>query len=107
MESSEICELLLSAKMNLSPWKPVPLHADTDDLEEVVQHIRRRFPDAKIICVGFSLGSNLLLRYLGTAGDASMVYAAISVANGFDMVQGRALVVMEPHDCKEGAEGGI
>ena len=77
--------------MDISLWKPVPLHADTDDLEEVVQHIARRFPEAKIICVGFSLGSNLLLRYLGTVGDTCRVYAAISVANGFDMVQGREL----------------
>lgn len=64
------------------------MHADIEDMEAVVLHIASKYPRAKIICVGFSLGSNLLLRYLGVMGSDSLVHAAVSVANGFDMVKG-------------------
>jgi predicted alpha/beta-fold hydrolase len=38
---------------------------ETDDLRFVVGLLRRRFPEARIGAVGFSLGGNVLLKYLG------------------------------------------
>uniref|UniRef100_A0A061RI67 Embryogenesis-associated protein emb8-like n=1 Tax=Tetraselmis sp. GSL018 TaxID=582737 RepID=A0A061RI67_9CHLO len=68
--------------------KMFPEHADVDDMADVVRHIARKHPAARIVCVGFSLGSNLLLRYLGHMRERSGIFAGVSIANGFDLVQG-------------------
>lgn len=56
----------------------------TDDLGLVIRHLRTRAPDHPLALVGFSLGGNVVLRYLGEQGaDAKKhgisVAAAISV----------------------------
>lgn len=35
------------------------------DMQEVVLNVKRQYPDANIYAVGWSLGSNVLVRYLG------------------------------------------
>ena len=37
----------------------------TGDLREVVAHVRGRYPTANLYAVGWSLGANILVRYLG------------------------------------------
>jgi predicted alpha/beta-fold hydrolase len=56
----------------------------TEDLQEVIDDVRRRRPDVPIALVGFSLGGNVTLRYLGEQGEAArdqgiVVAAGISV----------------------------
>mmetsp|Transcript_2835 Transcript_2835/g.7075 ORF Transcript_2835/g.7075 Transcript_2835/m.7075 type:complete len:481 (-) Transcript_2835:46-1488(-) len=68
--------------------KPFPMHADIDDMEAVIAYISAKFPRARIVCVGFSLGSNLLVRYLGHTKNQCKLLAGVSVANGFDLVAG-------------------
>ncbi len=41
----------------------------TDDLQAVIDHVREQKPKAPIALVGFSLGGNIVLRYLGEQGD--------------------------------------
>ncbi|KAJ2340560.1 hypothetical protein GGF43_006386, partial [Coemansia sp. RSA 2618] len=65
---------------------------DTSDLTDVLADIHTRYPKAPIVCVGFSLGANLLTRYLGDHGDAAHLSAAVAVSCPFDTeVAGRAL----------------
>ncbi len=67
---------------------------ETDDLAFVVEHLLERFPGRPLGLVGFSLGGNILLKYLGEreAGVPSEVAAAASISVPFDLVEGsRAL----------------
>jgi predicted alpha/beta-fold hydrolase len=64
---------------------------DTDDLAAVLAGIRERFPDRRIGAVGFSLGGNVLLKYLGErgrAGASPVVEAAVAVSAPFDLAAG-------------------
>ncbi|KAJ2773008.1 hypothetical protein IWQ57_001507 [Coemansia nantahalensis] len=59
---------------------------DTSDLTEVIAHVSKMFPCAPLACIGFSLGSNLVMRYLGEAGDHTPLAAAVGVCCPFDTV---------------------
>jgi len=48
----------------------------TDDTRQALQYIAHQFPDAKLLGLGFSLGSNILTRYLGEEGHQTRVHAA-------------------------------
>ncbi|KAF0683106.1 Aste57867_24794 [Aphanomyces stellatus] len=62
--------------------------ADTGDIREVVAHLRRKHvPSAPLLAVGFSLGSNLLVKYLGQEGERCPLNAAVSVGNPFDAME--------------------
>ena len=37
----------------------------TDDLHEIIVHLTSKYPDHSLVLIGFSLGGNLLLKYLG------------------------------------------
>ncbi|KAI8979669.1 Alpha/Beta hydrolase protein [Mycotypha africana] len=57
----------------------------TEDLRAALIHIQKRLgPKTPLIGIGFSLGSNILVKYLGEEGDKTPFKAAISVANPFD-----------------------
>ncbi|PIA13362.1 AB-hydrolase YheT [Coemansia reversa NRRL 1564] len=65
---------------------------DTSDLHEIVQYISESFPRARLVCIGFSMGANILTRYMGEEGDHSKLSAAIVISCPFDMlIAGRAL----------------
>lgn len=40
----------------------------TEDLRQVVAHVSNRYPNANLYAVGWSLGANILVRYLGQVG---------------------------------------
>lgn len=56
---------------------------ETGDLDFVVRTLARRFPDRPLAAIGFSLGGNVLIRWLGEQGaevpDALRGAAAVSV----------------------------
>ncbi|KAF7721357.1 hypothetical protein EC973_004838 [Apophysomyces ossiformis] len=59
--------------------------AYTEDVREALKHIQRQMaPGTPLVGIGFSLGSNILVKYLGEEGDKTPLCAAISVANPFD-----------------------
>ncbi|KAJ3184482.1 hypothetical protein HK101_009852 [Irineochytrium annulatum] len=62
--------------------------AYTDDVRTAVRHIRRRQPRAPLIGVGFSLGANIMTKFVGEDGPKSELIAAVSVANPYDLLQG-------------------
>jgi hypothetical protein len=53
---------------------------ETQDNLEVLHSIHTRYADAKIFCVGYSLGANMLLKLLGEQGEKSFITAAVAVS---------------------------
>ena len=53
---------------------------DTTDYDSMVQDIATNYPNTKIICVGFSIGGNIITKYLGEKGiRVPHIIAGISV----------------------------
>ncbi len=58
---------------------------ETEDTRFVVQWLHERYPDARIGAIGFSLGGNALLKYLGEEGPAVRLACAVAVSVPFDL----------------------
>lgn len=59
---------------------------ETRDLRLVLEHCRRQRPDARLYAVGFSLGGNMLLKWLGESPDSLLdAAAAVSVPFRLDL----------------------
>jgi hypothetical protein len=56
---------------------------DTGDLAFLVTTLRRRDPRTPLAAVGFSLGGNVLLKWLGKAGSVAPLNAAVAVSVPF------------------------
>ena len=62
---------------------------ETTDLDFLVSLLRFRFPGRAIGAIGFSLGGNVLLRYLGERGeDGAGLQAAAAISVPFDLTEG-------------------
>ena len=53
---------------------------------QVVGMVKQRYPQSELLAAGWSLGANILVRYLGEEGAASPISAAVSMCNPFDLV---------------------
>ncbi|MDZ7806147.1 MAG: alpha/beta fold hydrolase [Gracilimonas sp.] len=60
----------------------------TDDYRTLFNWIRERFPDKEIYAVGYSLGANALVKYLGEEGSQSLVKRAVAVSPPYDLKEG-------------------
>ena len=58
---------------------------DTADLSFVVAHIRKRWPGAPLAIIGYSLGGNVLLKWLAEQRQAAPVVAAVAVSVPFSL----------------------
>ncbi|MDX1512614.1 MAG: hydrolase [Gammaproteobacteria bacterium] len=58
---------------------------DTGDLEYVVRRLRRRQPSGPLALVGYSLGGNVLLKWLAERGGSAPVAAAVAVSVPFSL----------------------
>lgn len=58
---------------------------ETGDFGHVVEHVRARYPGAPLAAVGYSLGGNVLLKYLGEQGAASPLTCAAAVSVPYDL----------------------
>jgi len=67
---------------------------ETGDIGFVLSLLRARFPDRRIGVIGFSLGGNALLKYLGEQGEAARrcVDAAVAVSVPYDLGAGARLL---------------
>ncbi|MEN8376673.1 MAG: alpha/beta fold hydrolase [Gemmatimonadota bacterium] len=61
---------------------------ETTDLAAVVEHLRDAFPGRPIAGIGFSLGGNVLLKYLGERGAEAGLTAAAAVSVPYDLAAG-------------------
>ncbi|OMO80635.1 putative AB-hydrolase YheT [Corchorus capsularis] len=57
-----------------------------DDMCHVVDHVSSRYPKANIYAVGWSLGGNILVNYLGTEASKCPLSGAVSLCNPFNLV---------------------
>ena len=53
---------------------------DSDDLQQVFSYLRAQFPDRHIAVGGFSLGGNILLKWLGEGRDIQNLSGAVAVS---------------------------
>lgn len=62
---------------------------ETGDLAWVIAQVHARHPSSPLVCVGFSLGGNVLLKYLGEqgAGLPGPIRAAAAVSAPFDLAR--------------------
>jgi predicted alpha/beta-fold hydrolase len=60
---------------------------ETADLAWVIHQMQARHPDSALVCVGISLGGNVLLKFLGEQGEAlpQAIKAAAAVSAPFDL----------------------
>lgn len=58
----------------------------TEDLRQVVKHVGGLFPNSRLYAAGWSLGGNILVRYIGQEGDNCPLAGAVSLCNPFDLV---------------------
>ncbi|KAK4486558.1 hypothetical protein RD792_009243 [Penstemon davidsonii] len=56
------------------------------DISEVVEHVHNRYPRANIYAVGWSLGANILVRYVGQESHSCPLSGAVSLCNPFNLV---------------------
>ncbi|GKV38826.1 hypothetical protein SLEP1_g46693 [Rubroshorea leprosula] len=56
------------------------------DMREVVAHISAKYPKASLYAVGWSLGGNILVNYLGKESDTCPLSGAVSLCNPFNLV---------------------
>ena len=61
---------------------------ETGDLSHVLALLSERYPDAPLGAVGFSLGANVLLKYLGERGESAKLSAAAAISVPFDLDAG-------------------
>jgi len=61
---------------------------DTDDIAHVLDLLGERFPGAPLAAVAYSLGANVLLKYLGERGEASRLRVAAAISIPFDLGAG-------------------
>ena len=53
---------------------------NTDDTRQALMYITHRYPKAVLLGLGFSLGANVLTRYLGEEGAQSRISSACVLA---------------------------
>lgn len=60
----------------------------TDDYQAMINSLVKKYPSTLIISVGFSLGGNLVTKYLGEKNVAkpSNIIGGISICQGYDAV---------------------
>ena len=58
---------------------------ETQDLNFVINLIKSRYPNLPIMAFGYSLGGNMLLKWLGEKGEKAHIKAAAAVSTPFDL----------------------
>jgi len=58
---------------------------DTGDLDVIVRALRAREPRVPLAAIGFSLGGNVLLKWLGETGENNPLVAATAISVPFEL----------------------
>lgn len=69
--------------------------SDSRDFADTLSYLRKQYPKAPLLAVGFSMGANMLTRYLGQQGVKSLLSAAVVISCPFN-VYGIANAVNRP-----------
>ncbi|XP_037959898.1 abhydrolase domain-containing protein 2 [Teleopsis dalmanni] len=65
-------------------------YGHTEDFAEMVTNLHKKYPLSNIVAVGFSLGGNLVTKYMGETQKLkpNSIIGAISVCQGYNAVEG-------------------
>ncbi|XP_012170770.2 abhydrolase domain-containing protein 2 [Bombus terrestris] len=65
-------------------------YGHTDDYHTMLQSLMEKHPNTKIICIGFSLGGNLVTKYLGErkSNKLANIIGGISICQGYNAIEG-------------------
>jgi uncharacterized protein len=78
----------LDIKRRLRNRRPRLYHSgETGDLDLVVRTLAAREPEVPLYAIGFSLGGNVLLKWLGEVGAASFIRAAATLSVPYDLAE--------------------
>ncbi len=58
---------------------------DTEDVDFIIKILQQRSAGLPIAAIGFSLGGNVLLKWLGQAGEKKLLDAAVAISVPFDL----------------------
>lgn len=58
---------------------------ETNDADFIIRLIKNRYPRSPLFAVGYSLGGNMILKYLGEQGNECLLDAAIAVSVPFKL----------------------
>lgn len=61
-------------------------YGHTDDYSAMINHLLKKYPTTNIVSVGFSLGGNLISKYLGEASRPKNIIGGISICQGYNAV---------------------
>ncbi|KAJ6649943.1 Abhydrolase domain-containing protein 2, partial [Pseudolycoriella hygida] len=63
-------------------------YGHTEDYAEMVANLEKKYPTSKIVSVGFSLGGNLISKYLGETGKnhPKNIIGGISICQGYNAI---------------------
>ena len=62
----------------------------SEDLADALASLPRPLVAAGLVAIGFSLGGNMLLKYLGESGDSTQIRAAVTVSTPLDLAAASA-----------------
>jgi uncharacterized protein len=65
----------------------------SEDLRQVLGQMDGRLAERGVLLVGYSLGANLLLKYLGEAGPRAVVLGAVSISAPIDLSAARHVIM--------------
>lgn len=65
---------------------------ETNDYQTVFNWIRNEYPHKQVGAIGFSLGGNALLKYLGEEQESSFIKAAVAVSVPYDLRLGSIIL---------------
>jgi len=65
-------------------------YGHTDDFAEMVENLHKKYPSSHIVAVGFSLGGNLVTKYMGEEqkNKPQTIVGGISICQGYNAVEG-------------------
>lgn len=58
---------------------------ETHDAQAVLNHIKQRYPTNPIFVIGYSMGGNILLKWLGEQGSTSQITAGVAISVPFQL----------------------
>ncbi|XP_043288096.1 abhydrolase domain-containing protein 2 [Venturia canescens] len=65
-------------------------YGHTDDYHVMLSHLVEKHAGTRIVCVGFSLGGNLVTKYMGERGGKTLpqIIGGISICQGYNAIDG-------------------
>lgn len=65
-------------------------YGHTEDYHVMLQSLIEKHPNTRIVCIGFSLGGNLVTKYLGERGSNKLpnIIGGISICQGYNALEG-------------------